>query len=188
MDVVLLDRDGVINDFVWRPIKEGIGWGSPLYCDDVQLLPTVIDGIRELRQHDFYTAIVTNAMTSAHLRENTAGDVYAVHGKIVDLLARNLAPVDGSFLCTHRSRDLCVCRKPKLGLWQAFLATIAFQIDDLWMVGDADSDIEFGNNIGARTIRVHSKWSDANPSMLESEFDAANLFAAARIIIKETTR
>jgi D-glycero-D-manno-heptose 1,7-bisphosphate phosphatase len=91
--------------------------------------------------------VVTNQRGVA-LGRMSEDDVEAVNARLAHL------PVDGVFVCPHE-RGTCDCRKPGTGLFlQARERFPEIEFERSVMIGDADSDIEAGRAIGARTFRV----------------------------------
>jgi D-glycero-D-manno-heptose 1,7-bisphosphate phosphatase len=135
-----LDRDGTIN--VKAPEGEYIT--SP---DGFQFLPGAEQAIRLLAEAGWRVIVVSNQRGVA-LGRMTAEDVDAVNARMAHL------PIDGIFVCPH-DRGECDCRKPGIGLFrQAQERFPELVLERSVMIGDADSDIEAGHAIGARTFRV----------------------------------
>jgi D-glycero-D-manno-heptose 1,7-bisphosphate phosphatase len=94
-------------------------------------------------------------------------DVEAVNGRMAKL------PIDAIFVCPH-DRGECDCRKPGTGLFrQAQERFPEIEFERSVMIGDADSDMEAGSAIGARTFRV-------GPQPLPSLLEIAERLAAER--------
>ena len=157
LETVFLDRDGVIN----RKMPEGqyvTGW------EHFVLLPGVSEAIGRLNQAGLRVLVVTNQRGIA-LGLYTAADVDAIHGQLEDELMRHGAHVDGFYFCPHDKRE-CDCRKPLPGLFKQAQAQFP-EVDTVTslIVGDSLSDIEFGANLGLKTIflegdetaRLHQK-------------------------------
>lgn len=135
-----LDRDGTIN--VKAP--EGEYVTSP---GGFTFLPGAERAIRLLAEAGWRVIVVSNQRGVA-LGRMTAADVDAVNARMAHL------PIDGIFVCPHE-RGECDCRKPGTGLFrQALKRFPGIEIERSVMIGDADSDIEAGRAIGARTFRV----------------------------------
>ena len=141
---VFLDRDGVIN----RKMPEGqyvTGW------HDFELLPGVAQAIAQLNAAGLRVLVVTNQRGIA-LGLYTSADVEAIHQQLALALAVHGARIDGFYFCPHDKRA-CNCRKPLPGLFEQAQAQFP-EIDPASsiMIGDSLSDIEFGRNLGLRTI------------------------------------
>ena len=135
-----LDRDGTIN--VKAP--EGEYVTSP---GGFTFLPGAERAIRLLAEAGWRVIVVSNQRGVA-LGRMTAADVDAVNARMAHL------PIDGIFVCPHE-RGECDCRKPGTGLFRQALERFpGIENERSVMIGDADSDIEAGRAIGARTFRV----------------------------------
>ena len=138
-----LDRDGTIN--VKAPEGEYV-----TRAQDVRLLPGAAAAIRRLNREAIPVFVVTNQRGIA-LGRMTEDDLALVHQRLELMLARAGARVDGWYHCPHE-KGVCDCRKPGT----AMLARAAEEHDlDLTtsvVVGDAESDVEAGCRVGARTV------------------------------------
>lgn len=146
MRTVFLDRDGVIN----RKMPEGqyvTNWA------DLQLLPGVPEAIARLNHAGLRVLVVSNQRGVA-LGLYTADDVSAIHRGMRESLAKYHAHVDGFYFCPHDKGE-CNCRKPLPGLYEQAQAQFPeIKPESSLMVGDSLSDIEFGHNLGMKTIFI----------------------------------
>lgn len=140
---ILLDRDGTL-------IKHIPHLAHP---DQVELLPNVIAGLKVMKELGFEFGIITNqSVISRGLA--TKVEVDEVNARVLSLLQREGVIISFVKVCPHTPSDLCECRKPlpQLGM----IAREEFGIDasSSFMIGDADSDIIFGQSIGCQTIQI----------------------------------
>ena len=117
------------------------------------LLPGVPETIARLNQAGLRVLVVTNQRGIA-LGLYTTADVNAIHAQLQTVLAQSGARIDGFYFCPHDKRE-CNCRKPLPGLFEQAQAQFP-EIDSSTsiMIGDSLSDIEFGRNLGMRTIFI----------------------------------
>jgi len=138
LNLILLDRDGVINmdspDFIKNP-------------DEWQPLPNAIAAIVQL-QRQFKVAICTNqsGISRGLLSEDTLAAIHAKLNDLVQSSGGNRLPV---FYCPHHPDDNCPCRKPQPGLLQA-----AIQIADLFL-SEGDIVSVKGRNVKERSWAAH---------------------------------
>jgi D-glycero-D-manno-heptose 1,7-bisphosphate phosphatase len=97
--------------------------------------------------------VVTNQRGIAR-KIMTESDLALVHQKMNLELSKISAPPDKIYYCPH-DKNSCECRKPAIGM--GLQAKKEFpEIDFLksFMVGDSESDLKFGKNLGMKTIQV----------------------------------
>jgi histidinol-phosphate phosphatase family protein len=143
---LFLDRDGVLNrtapgTYVTRPA-------------DFQWLPGAVDTLARLRPLFGRIVVVTNQQGIAKGLMNGA-DLADIHSAMLAQLEAAGVRLDAVYHCPHRADAGCSCRKPRPGM--ALAAQQQFPEIDFrraWMIGDSESDIEFGRNLGMRTIRI----------------------------------
>ena len=146
---LFLDRDGVINK---RKMGDYIKT-----VDEFVFLPGVLDAIQILTQKFGKIFIVTNQqgigkglMTETDLKE--------IHHYMIQEIILNEGEITKVFHAPGISSAENDLRKPNPGM--AFLAQIEFNdvnFEKSVMVGDTDSDVIFGRNLGMKTVRVHSE-------------------------------
>lgn len=118
--------------------------------DVLELLPGVIDCLKELQEDGYSLVMVSNQNgigTPSFPQENFDIPQKAFE----DILKNEGIEFDLVLVCPHFPEDNCECRKPKLGLVKDF--------DDIdkensIMIGDRDTDLEFAKNLGIRGIKI----------------------------------
>ena len=143
--IAFLDRDGTIN--VKAPEGEYIERPGELV-----LLPGSAQAIARLNAAGIPVAVVTNQRGIA-LGRYTERDLHAIHARLDELLAEHGARVDRYEYCPHE-RDVCDCRKPGPRMLLNAAQALNRNPASGFIVGDAQSDIEAGEAVGARTYRI----------------------------------
>ncbi|MBV8749463.1 MAG: HAD family hydrolase [Candidatus Eremiobacteraeota bacterium] len=167
--VVFLDRDGTI-------IEDKGFLGDPARVD---ILPTVVDALRVLRDHGYATVVVSNQ--SGIARGYFADDaVRAVNGEIARRLAGDGVAIDAWYWCSHYG-DGCDCRKPAPGLVHRALDEHALVLDGGAVVGDRGSDVALGHAVGVPGILVPGPYPYEGP---EPDLRAETLLEAADWIVR----
>jgi D-glycero-D-manno-heptose 1,7-bisphosphate phosphatase len=165
---VFLDRDGTI-------IKD-----IPYLSDwrKVSFLPNTIEGLRLLKSLGFAFGIFSN-QSGLSRGLITFKQLLEINSYIVSELISEGIFVEFFLSCPHRPIDDCLCRKPKTGL--ALLATGLnfFNKEHSFMIGDSLTDLQFGANLGVKTIYLTS---NTLHGVGDSDFIAHDLFEAAHII------
>lgn len=144
-DLVLLDRDGTLNErvvdgYVTRP-------------RDLVLLPGAAAAVAALTRAGCRTVVVTNQRgISRGLMDRT--DLEAVHARLAQDLAAAGGRLDAIAVCPHAEGG-CRCRKPLDGLFREALARSPWaQPARCLMIGDMPSDLTPAAGLGMWTSRV----------------------------------
>jgi D-glycero-D-manno-heptose 1,7-bisphosphate phosphatase len=165
--LILLDRDGVLNRLVIDPEHGTID--SPLHPAQVEVLPGVPEALGRLTEAGYTLAIVTNQPAAAK-HKTTRASLEAVHEAVLARVTSAGGRVHSSHICFHKAEDGCDCRKPRTGLLREALA----QNPDCdprrsWMVGDGVTDIQAGQALGLRTAFLGPRKCDACKILAEKE-------------------
>lgn len=140
LDLVLLDRDGTLNE----PAIAGRYVTAP---EDARLLPGAGEAVRRLNAAGVPVVVVTNQRGVATGRL-TATELQAVHDSLVGQLADCGAHVSGWYVCPHDEGE-CDCRKPLPGLLAAALADRPGAVAGRCrVIGDAETDMVAGAALG----------------------------------------
>ena len=143
MKLVILDRDGTINEdsdayikspAEWRPIK-----GS-------------LEAIARLTQADYRIVVATNQSGIARKYFDTR-TLFAIHETLLRALAPLGGRIDAFFFCPHMADEDCACRKPKPGMLLEAARRFNVAIGEVTMVGDALRDLEAAAAAGAPAVR-----------------------------------
>lgn len=144
MKLVILDRDGVINQDSDTYIKSPEEW---LPIDGS------IEAIARLHESGFTVAVATNQSGVAR----GLFDLYTlarIHQKMCGLVEETGGVIDGVFFCPHGPDEGCPCRKPKPGLLAQIASEFEVSLLGLPFVGDSLKDIQAARNAGCRPILV----------------------------------
>ena len=151
---IFLDRDGVINkDMDSKPL-----------CKDFELLDGVAETIKSINKSDYLSVVVTNQPMIAK-GFVTFEEVENTHKKMETLLGEQHAYLNGIYYCPHHPekgfdgeiKELkidCECRKPKAGMLFKATKDLNIDLENSWMIGDSQRDIDAGNNANCRTISI----------------------------------
>jgi histidinol-phosphate phosphatase family protein len=170
MRVLLLDRDGTLN----------IDNGHVYTPDDLQLLPDVIDALTRFRNAGYSFFIMTNQGAIGKGLQ-TMEDYEDTESCLESLLLEGGIEIEGTYFCAHHPDDGCTCRKPAIGLWKQLQDDHDdVSASDCIMIGDKDTDILFGQAIGAKTARIASGQYPAN---VKADYEVRDLAALADILL-----
>lgn len=143
---LFLDRDGVINRRL--PMAYVTRW------EEFEFLDGVLDALAKLASRFHTICIVTNqaGIEKGLMSHDMLKDI---HQQMVEYILYHGGRVDEIYYCPFTDVLDPLCRKPNPGM--AFEAQKDFPHIDFkrsLMVGDSDSDIIFGNQLGMKTILV----------------------------------
>ena len=143
---VFLDRDGVINKNREDYVKS---W------EEVEILPGVFSALKQLAGSKFLIFVVTNqsAIGRGLLSIN---DLEMMHHRMKTVIENHAGRIDKFYYCPHRPDENCTCRKPAPGLLLKAAAQYDLQLEELYFVGDARSDMEAAVHAGCKPVLVLS--------------------------------
>jgi D-glycero-D-manno-heptose 1,7-bisphosphate phosphatase len=172
---VFLDRDGTINvevDYVNR-------------VRDFRLLPGAGTAIRALNRAGVRVIVASNqsGVARGYLTMATLGRITE---KMRKGLARQGAKLDAVYYCPRHPDEKPACRKPETGMALEAKRRFGLDLKQCFMVGDNRADIEFGRNMGARTVLVlsgHARGGEPWVRGLKPDCVAQDLEGAAAWIL-----
>ena len=144
MSLIILDRDGVINEDSEHFVKT-LGEWIPI--------PGSLEAMARLSQAGHRVAIATNQSGLAR-GLLTLEDLDAMHQRLRKALAGLGGRLDGIFFCPHGPADGCACRKPKPGLLLEIQAQLHVDLTAALVIGDSLRDLEAAWAVGASAMLV----------------------------------
>ena len=169
MNVVFLDRDGTL---IVDPPDEQVD-----SLEKLELIPGVIRGLQLLRDRDFQFVMVTNQDSLGTALFPTSS-FERPQNKLLGILRGEDITFSDIFVCPHTPADQCSCRKPKTGLVDEFLRTHKSELGKKYMIGDRETDAQFGKNISFTAIRL----SKPQPSC--ADFVTPDFLEACRYVVR----
>jgi D-glycero-D-manno-heptose 1,7-bisphosphate phosphatase len=149
--VVILDRDGTIV----------IDRGYLSDPDRLEFTPGAPEALRWLCERGYRLVVITN-QSGVGRGLFTIDQVEAMNARLRAMVESAGAKLTKIYVCPHRPEANCACRKPNLGLMQQAATELNFNPRKSVVVGDKESDIEFGRRAGARSILVSSETPSAS--------------------------
>jgi D-glycero-D-manno-heptose 1,7-bisphosphate phosphatase len=139
--VVILDRDGtMVIDRGYLAAPEGL-----------EFMPTAPEALRWLYDRGYRLVVVTN-QSGVGRGLFSIDRVEAMNARLYEMVESVGARLSKVYFCPHAPEANCDCRKPKLGLMEQAAAELNFDPRKSVVIGDKESDIEFGHRAGAKTI------------------------------------
>lgn len=150
MKLIILDRDGVINQDSLHYIK------SP---DECLLLPGSCEAIARLTAAGYRIAVATNQSGIARGYYDAA-QLAAIHEKILTHVKEAGGCIDYVIYCPHMPDAGCACRKPQPGMLLAVSKHFHYPLANVPFIGDRVSDIQAAEAAGALPMVVLSPMTD----------------------------
>lgn len=180
---VFLDRDGTINAYA----------GYLKDIDKFELIEGAAEAVRQINESGYLAIVVTNQPVVAR-GEADFLQVEEIHKKMETVLGLEGACVDGIYYCPHHPdkgyegerpelKIECQCRKPKPGMLIQAARDFNIDLEQSWMVGDSERDIEAGKRAGCRTAFLCE--TDKKPTV-QSDVYAGDLKEAVEKIMAES--
>ncbi len=167
---VFLDRDGVINQTIFRMGKSR----APYTLEEFSFLPGVVEAVDFLREEGFELIVVTNQPDVAR---------GWVSREAVDLVNQYISEALGIKdirACFHTELDKCECRKPRPGMLIQAAREHNIDLEKSFMVGDRGSDIEAGKLAGCKTVLISNNAEEGNPDHISPSLIAASGWIVAQ--------
>lgn len=144
MKLVILDRDGVINQDSATFIKSPNEW-IPISGS--------LEAIALLNQYGYRIALATNQSGIARGLFDMV-TLNAIHDKMHRALALVGGRIDALFYCPHAADDHCRCRKPKTGMIDDIGNRFSVELNEVPAVGDSLRDLQAFAEAGCQPILV----------------------------------
>ncbi len=146
MKLVILDRDGVINEDSDAYIKSPSEWIP---------IPGSLEAIARLKAAGYTVAVATNQSGLARGLYDTPA-LEAIHRKMAVLLASMDGTVDVLEYCPHGPEAGCDCRKPRPGMLVRIGKRLGVSLQRVPAVGDSLRDLQAAADVGAQPILVRT--------------------------------
>lgn len=149
--VIFLDRDGTIikdKGYMYRP-------------EDIEFEDGAVSALRRI-QGSHLLIVVTN-QSGIGRGMFTMDDYSNFNSAFVDKLSTSGVAIKMVFCCPHAPDSNCNCRKPRIDRVCEWLESENIVIDknNSYVIGDKESDVEFGRNLGIRCFLI-SRGKDAD--------------------------
>ena len=144
MKLVILDRDGVINQDSPAYIKSPEEWKP---------IPGSLEAIALLSQAGYRVLVATNQSGVGRGLFEMA-TLNAIHDKMHRALGLAGGRIDGIFYCPHAQDAGCNCRKPKPGLLEEIAHRFGVDLHGVPFIGDSLRDLQAAAAVGAQPILV----------------------------------
>ncbi|KQV91705.1 D-glycero-beta-D-manno-heptose 1,7-bisphosphate 7-phosphatase [Rhizobacter sp. Root1221] len=146
MNLIILDRDGTINEDRDDYVKS---------ADDWLPIPGSLEAIARLNHAGWHTVIASNQSGLGRGLFDMAS-LNAMHAKMNALLAKVGGRIDAVFFCPHTPDETCECRKPLPGLFRQIGERYGVDLSTVPVVGDSLRDLQAGVALGCKPHLVRT--------------------------------
>ena len=145
--IIYVDRVGIIkkkrNDYVKN-------------INEVEFLPNIFEAIKKINELGFKIIIITN-QSVVNRQIISEEELKGIHKYMMNEFKEKSCEISKIYYCPHKPNENCDCRKPKSGLLIQAAKDFNIDLNNSWMIGDRDLDIQSGLNVGCRSIKVTPK-------------------------------
>jgi D-glycero-D-manno-heptose 1,7-bisphosphate phosphatase len=146
MKLVILDRDGVINEDSDDYIKSPEEWVP---------IAGSLEAIARLHRAGYKVIIATNQSGVARGLFDT--DMLGrIHAKMLEVVRIKGGEIEAVFFCPHGPDDGCHCRKPLPGLFDEIIERLKINLHGVYVVGDTERDVIAARAAQALPVLVRS--------------------------------
>ena len=164
LDTLFLDRDGVVNvKLEARYVRNS---------NEFEFMQGALVAISKLSKLFKRILIVTNqqAIGKGIMTED---DLIVLHSFMTSEIGKLNGKIDKIYFCPHLDTENCNCRKPNPGMINQAIADFPeIDLQNSYLIGDSESDIEAGNSMKLNTVKVDNeytlaKWTAELMSVIE---------------------
>jgi len=146
MKIIVLDRDGVINQDSSDYIKS---------AEEFIPIKGSINAIVRLSEAGFKVVVATNqsGLSRKYFDDDQLSEI---HHLLCSMVEQAGGFIDGIFYCPHHPNEGCSCRKPKTGLLEQIENELSCKLQGCYFVGDSLKDIQTALAFGCKPILVRT--------------------------------
>ena len=175
MKLVILDRDGTINQDSDQYIKSPAEWKP---------IPGSVEAIARFTQNGWRVAVATNQSGIARGLFDMS-TLNAIHAEMHRAVGQAGGRIDAIFFCPHAADSNCECRQPRPGLLREIGARFGVELEGVPAIGDSLRDVAAAAAVGAQPYLVLTgkgrQTRDANGLPKGTEIAADLAAVAARL-------
>ena len=170
MSLVILDRDGVVNEALPHHVRS---------VDEWRPIPGSLEAVARLGRAG-YRVVVATRQPGIRRRHFTFEDLERIHERMHHQLSEYGGVIDAVFICLCLPGYECKCFAPHPGMLHAIADRLRVPLEGVPYIGGAPDALEAARAAGARPMPVHaggaaaSPGGDASPGGLEVHPDLAS--------------
>ena len=178
MQLVILDRDGVINFDSGAPVTSEQAW---------RVIPGSVEALARLNGAGYRVVIASN-QPGLRRKALNIETLNAIHHKMQQELLEAGGSVDAVFFCPCLPKDACKCMMPSPGMLLEIASRLRISLAGVPIIGGSMAAIEAARAAGARPIFVRTgAGGDEKIAEALVDFESYdNLTAAVDSLLAET--
>jgi D-glycero-D-manno-heptose 1,7-bisphosphate phosphatase len=171
MKVIFLDRDGVINHEVGYLHKS----------KDFKFIDGVFEACKNFQLLGYKLIIVTNQSGIARGYYQEA-DFHTLTKWMLEKFDNQDIDISDVFFCPHAPKSNCKCRKPQPGMFLEARDKYGINMEDSWLIGDKEVDIEAANAAGVNNTILVKSGHDIDEVNTKAKFILESIKESTQII------
>lgn len=169
---IFMDRDGTLIEevnFLHR-------------VQDLRFFNYTNDAVKLLKEQGFLVIVATN-QSGIGRNVYTESEMHSIHQAIQNELTEK---IDAFYFCPHLPDAGCSCRKPNLGMIEQACRDFEIDLENSWMIGDKNLDVQLGTNAKMQTALVLTGYGEKHLTEfdLKPKVVAETLIEAVNYILK----
>jgi len=132
---LFLDRDGIIN----------IDHGYVSKIEDFEFTKGIFELLKLFIKKGYILFIVTN-QSGIGRGYYSKEDFKILTEWMLDVFKKENIYIESVEYCPHAPEENCSCRKPNIGMIESILSKHRVALENSWMIGDKQSDIDLAYN------------------------------------------
>lgn len=169
MKLIILDRDGVINQESRAYIKSPNEWLA---------IPGSLEAIARLTAAGYTICVATN-QSGVGRRYFSEQGLHDIHQRMLDQITNLGGKIFKIYYCPHLPTDNCGCRKPDTGMFAQIANDLGLAFtnkrfsteNQVIFVGDSKCDVELGLKTGCKFFLTAGFGSDGNDTLSKLSAD-----------------
>ena len=144
--LIVLDRDGVINEDLEKPVATADEWVP---------IPGSLEAIARLHQNGWSVAVATN-QSGLGRGIIDLSTLHQIHQRMHEMVNQSGGKIDVVAFCPHTDSDDCACRKPAPGMLYTISERLDVELSNVVIVGDSLRDMQAAMATAATPVIVRT--------------------------------
>ncbi len=182
LKAVFVDRDGTINyekNYVYK-------------IEDFELIPGTLEALRLLTDSNTKVYIITNqaGIAKGYFTEE---QFHELTSYMISCFNKEECKIEKVLYCPHHPDGIvpkytqkCLCRKPNTKLIEEIIRKERFNVNEMALIGDKDTDIEAGRRLGLTTYLVLTGYGREHQGVTNAHYIKPDLLSAVKHLLKSS--